>query len=269
MELPAVLLLFLQPVMGQQTFTFQLANTSHFEEVHKLLEEEFFPEEPLSRSCGSNQTAYYWTWWWVEENLRKFSTVVALDQNGSIVGVNLGYDNNIEDDDYKVDEEDSFWSDIWCAGCTSMWDYQAHLMWKMKTLLGSLTPIYYGDNPVWAVYYKAVHLLGYDKSVEELKNQNCTKLYNLEFLSVKRSARRRGLGMELTRVGEEEAMSRGCGCGRVFASSRYSARIFTKLGWTETGRLRYEDLVSDEGEMMIRDSGEHEMMVTFSKIFSV
>ena len=105
-----------------------------------------------------------------------------------------------------------------------------------EDLAGSLTPTYYGDNPVWAVYSKAAHMLGYDKSVENLENQNCSKLYNLEFLSVARSARMRGLGTQLTRVGEEEARLRGCGCGRVFTSSRYSARIFTKLGWRETGQ---------------------------------
>ena len=53
----------------------------------------------------------------------------------------------------------------------------------------------------------------------------------------------------------------------MFATSSYSARIFTKLGWEETGRLRYEDFVSDEGEMIIKDTGDHQMMVTFSKMF--
>ena len=80
-----------------------------------------------------------------------------------------------------------------------------------EDLAGSLTPTYYGDNPVWAVYSKAAHMLGYDKSVEDLENQNCSKLYNLEFLSGARSARMRGLGTQLTRVGEEEARLRGCG----------------------------------------------------------
>ena len=74
--------------------------------------------------------------------------------------------------------------------------------------------------------------------MNDLRHQNCTKLNNLEILSVKRSARRKG---------EEKAMPRGCWCGKVFESNNYSAKIFTKIGWTETGRLRYEDLVSDEG----------------------
>ena len=83
--------------------------------------------------------------------------------------------------------------------------------------------------------------------MNDLRHQNCTKLNNLEILSVKRSARSMGLGTKLTRKGEEKAMPRGCWCGKVFESNNYSAKIFTKIGWTETGRLRYEDLVSDEG----------------------
>ena len=166
----------LQSIIGQANFSFQVASSLKFEEIHQFLEEEFFPDEPLNSYYGSNQTAYYWTWYGVEENLRKLSTVVALDQNGTIVGVNLGYDDVIgEDDDYdKEDEEDNFWTDIWCGDCSSMWDYQVHVLWKVKTLLGSLTPTYYGDNPVWAVYSKAAHMLGYDKSVENLENQNCS-----------------------------------------------------------------------------------------------
>ena len=128
----------LQSIIGQANFTFQVANSSKFEEIHQFLEEEFFPDEPLNSYYGSNQTAYYWTWYGVEENLRKLSTVVALDQNGTIVGVNLGYDDVIgEDDDYdKEDEEDNFWTDIWYGDCSSMWDYQVHVLWKVKTLLG-------------------------------------------------------------------------------------------------------------------------------------
>ena len=61
---------------------------------------------------------------------------------------------------------------------------------------------------------------------------------------------------------------RACWCARVFATSRVSARIFNKLGWTQTGKLRYEDFFDEEGDIILKETGDHEKMVTFSKVFS-
>ena len=52
------------------------------------------------------------------------------------------------------------------------------------------------------------------------------------------------------------------------ATSRFSARIFDKLGWTQTGKLRYDDFVDEEGDIILKETGDHQKMVTFSKVFS-
>ena len=247
--------LWLQPTAAHQDqgVSFQIANRSHFQQIHQLLEDDFFPDEPLSRSSASSQSSYYWTWVWVERNLKKFQTVVALDQNGTVIGANTGIDEGEIKDDAR-----SWAEKLW-------WEYQIHVMLNLKNFLGSFTPAYFGDNPEWAVYNKAAERLGYNatKLMEEL---DCDRLYNLEFLSVSRTARGMGLGTQLVRVGEEQARARGCGCARVFASSKYSARIFRKLGWTQTASLKYEDFRNEEGELFVTDTREHTEMVTFSKI---
>ena len=258
-----------------QGITFKMANSSHFQQIHQLLEEDFFPDEPMSRSCGSTQSAYYWTWVWVEKALLKFQTVVALDQNGTVIGVNLGKDEekeeagtaeNGKEEDAEKDKEGK--SVFWCPDCTSLWEYQIHLMWILKTFFGSLTPSYFGNPPESAVYNKASEVLGYKNITKLMSELKCKRMYDLFVLSVRRSARVRGLGTELVRIGEEEARGRGCGCARVFATSRFSARIFDKLGWTQTGKLRYDDFVDEEGDIILKETGDHKKMVTFSKVFS-
>ena len=73
--------------------TFQIANSSHYNQVHQLLEEDFFPDEPFARSLGSSPGKYYVIWLWIELSLRsRESVVVALDQEGDVIGVNLGGD---------------------------------------------------------------------------------------------------------------------------------------------------------------------------------
>ena len=62
-------------------------------QVHQLLEEDFFPDEPFARSLGSSPGKYYVIWLWIELSLRsRESVVVALDQEGDVIGVNLGGD---------------------------------------------------------------------------------------------------------------------------------------------------------------------------------
>ena len=141
-------------------------------------------------------------------------------------------------------------------------------MWILKIFVGPLTPSYFGNSPDSAVYNKASEILGYTNINKLMSTLKCTRMYDLFVLSVRRSARVRGLGTELVRIGEEEARGRGCGCARVFATSRFSARIFNKLGWTQTAKLRYEDFLDEDGDTILKETGDHQRMVTFSKVFS-
>ena len=45
----------------------------------------------------------------------------------------------------------------------------------------------------------------------------------------------------------------------------YSARIFRKLGWSETGKILYEEFTDQDGEVLVKNTGEHTEWVTFSK----
>ena len=175
-----------------------------------------------------------------------------------MVGVNLGYDG-IEEEDDEVS--------LWCTECENIWEHYINFLWNIKTLLGKFVPLptYFGDNPVWAIYWKASEILGYNDQKELMKKLNCSEMYTVEFLSVSRSARGKGIGTRLVIEGEKEAKERGAQCGRVFTTSKYSAKIFSNLGWSEMARLKYEDFKDAQGNRILNDTGDHDVMVTYNK----
>ena len=258
LAMPMVLQMFILTIVSTRSnlegVTFQIANSSHYDQVHQLLEEDFFPDEPFARSLGSSPDKYYVVWLWIELSLRsRESVVVALDKAGDVIGVNLGTDMpEAVHDDRSVSLGDWYYQ-------TQMW-----LLMHLHNLLGPLTPSYLGQDSCHAVFEKAVEILGYhpDKLMAAL---NCKKLYTVELLGVSRKARGKGLGTQLVREGEKLARARGCECARVSATSIYSARIFRKLGWAETGRILYEEFTNQDGEVLVKNTGEHTEWVTFSK----
>ena len=149
--------------------------------------ENFFPDEPISRSLKLERQ------WIIDDHHLKDammdgSSLAAIDNDGSIIGVRLGKRKNRSQWMLKV--------------------FERSLMSLPEWLLGSL----FGNM---AIFFKLINLVGYNvwKMFDQL---GCDQIYEDAALCSARGSGVKGLGTELCR--RTEVLAKKLGCTHTYAA---------------------------------------------------
>jgi len=91
------------------------------EEVHRFLEEHFFPCAPLAKSLQMTQARWFWVWAWVGSLLLEDESIAAVDKWGRIRGVVIGKQTMYLGDMLWWERAADFWWgdgwQEWLVGC--------------------------------------------------------------------------------------------------------------------------------------------------------
>ena len=232
---------------NERNVKIQLAQESDFVEMKHFLNENFYDDEPISKSLqGHNIEGYfgrklheYTEQFMIGDPLKSQSTrpaciVVRSNETGKILAARFG---DIKKR-HEVKEEPSV---AWLSNlpacipipaaflCAGNYDY----------LLESLP---YHPN----------------KAFDELK---CETVYSGTHLCVGRDSRGKGFGEKLIKLSHRLAENAGCDFTYIMASGKYSQAIFKKLGYKVIHERNYADFEQDrKGRPFLNDHGEHSVI---------
>ena len=230
----------------ERNITIELAKMSELDEIRAFESANFYPDEPATRCLG------LWTGTgFIDKQIQKLvidiTEVVPVKQNaklpaclvarsnetGEIVGTRFG----------EIRER---------SESLSMGD--PNFRW-----LGNLPKFI----PVPRIIVKVANFqylmdkipYSYKDAFKELDGQF---IYCCHHVCVGRKARRKGLGMELIKRGHKLAERAGCRQTYVMATSIYSQKIFSKLGYKILHEVQYSDHEKDRrGRPFLDNVGEH------------
>jgi len=206
--------------------------------VIKLLDENFFPDEPLFRSLGMTLANTSWLKDMYVKALKDGSSVVAVNKEGELMGVRVG----------KVTRRADWaaWFEDRIGGIFNSMPFL--LPKKLKILMKFMGPAWLDFKPY--------------KILSELP---CEVMYDDKAVCSARWHGVKGLGTELVRRSEEVARGRGCTHTYAIVTGKYSAKIFDKLGHTLLKAVKYADFKDSNGELYLKDTREHDECMIYLK----
>jgi len=210
---------------------FKLVDEAMIPSVVELLDESFFPDEPLFRSLGMTLGNTSWLKQMYIDALKDGSSVVAVDKEGKLMGVRVG----------KVTRRadwGAWFEDRMTAAAASL---PFLLPKKLKILMNFMGPAWLDFKPY--------------KILSELP---CEVMYDDKAVCSARWHGVKGLGTELVRRSEQVARDRGCTHTYAIVTGIYSAKIFDKLGHTLVKAVKYADFKDKHGELYLKDTREHD-----------
>ena len=236
----------------QRNVTIQLAQESDYDEMKQFLAENFYDDDPVTRSLGIHKLDGYFARKLNEydENimianpLKKQATLPACivarsNETGKIVASRFG---DIKKKSEVKNEPDISWlSDL------PTWVPIPTVLQKAANFMYLMLQMPY--NP--------------SKAFDELK---CETIYTGIHVCVGREARGKGLGVKLVEVSHRLAERAGCEYSYIFSSGKYSQAIFKKLGYRIAHEKPYADFEHDRrGRPFLNNHGEHTVLqvVTF------
>lgn len=220
------------------------------DDIKKWLCENFFPDEPVSRTFGFDNPQGFFGRQFQKANLYELvdnvickpHSILAKNKNGEIVGMRLGYTKSRSDPKRTL-------------GVLKVFNYLGWIMPKKAMKLYYLLEWF--DEEIRYNPHKAMDDIGVDK------------LYNAVLLCVSKSFRGRGLGKELLNRSIDIAREEGCEAMYVVATGKYSQAIFEKAGFTCFIKRVYADVKGPNGSNLFdkENTREHERIkATYKKI---
>jgi len=223
---------------SNQGIEFKVITKEMADDVKNFLWENFFPDEPISRSLGF--TRHQWIdYVMVDEPLLHNCSIAAVDKDGQILALRLGSIRNRSDwMDWILDS---------LIGKVFAWKWVARYypeQLKDSWIYGKLTAkIQYN---VWPMFNKL----------------SCDKIYEDRVVCSARNHRVKGLGTEVVKRSEKLAAELGCTHTYAHVTGIYSQKIFKKLDHTVLTSLDYVDFKDKNGELYLKDTREHTSIIT-------
>ena len=202
----------------------------------------FFPDEPVGRSLEMTSPSWLINQTYIMDSIRKGACIAAINEAGEILAVRLGVVRNRNDNFERIFETVATYLLIFPFLC-SLLPKSLKKTWIFIKLQKKI------DFDVWTMFDQ----LG------------CDRIYEDKAVCSARGHGIRGLGTEICR--RSERLARDLGCSHTYAAvtGLYSQRIFTKLEHTTLTSLRYDDFRDENGELYLRDTREHEKIITCVK----
>jgi len=220
----------------EQGVTFVIIEEKMFDNVIDFMWENFFPDEPLSRSLNIKR-GWMVDILYLKESLKDKSSIAAVNKDEKILGVRIG---NV----VKKNE--------WIP-----WMIEAMAKASIKLNVSFMPK---GLN----VYSKIIKVLEFD-TYAMFEKLNCQTIYEDKALCSARFHSIKGLGAELLRRTDALAASLGCSHTIALVTGKYSALVFNKLGHTELKSLEYANFKDPEGNLYLKDVREHTHCRVFMK----
>merc|ERR1712150_324416 len=226
----------------QKGITFKVATMHDYKKLRTFLATYFFPEEPI----GGTLKLYEGDGWgdkilkklldeeFINKGMKDETTLLALDQNGDIVGSRVGciFDKNSATDEAKL-------LGHYMRFCSL---FSWLLPQKFKTV---------NDATLFMEHAK------YGKGMAFEDVPNATKFYNGLSLTVGSKARGLGLGKELIERTNAIAKEKGCSHVYIAATSKYSQAIFKKMNFEVLHETDYSGFKGRNGEDLFKDLKDH------------
>ena len=178
----------MENIFEEQGIQFKIITEDMIPSVCDFMWENFFPDEPISRSLKLERS------WMIDEHhfkdsMMDGSSIAAIDNNGSIIGVRLGKRKNRSQWMRKI--------------------FERSLMSLPEWLLGSL----FGNK--MATFLKLINLVGYNvwKMFDQL---GCDQIYEDAAVCCARGSGVKGLGTELCR--RSEGLAKELWCTHTYAA---------------------------------------------------
>lgn len=220
--------------------TFSTIPVDRVEEVLVFLYDNFFPEEPISRSL--NVTRHWIVDLLFGENVKAGASVMATDESGKIVGLRLA----------EVIHKNSW------------------VPWLLDKFVGTVLPkISWIFGRRWdricCINYLLIDVLMERNIWPMFEEFKCDKILSAVCLSTSKASAGQGLGTELVRRSEVLGKELGCKVTTVIATGLYSGKIFSKRGYVSVKEVLYADFIDEKGELYLKDTRQHTTCVKFVK----
>merc|ERR1740129_2639200 len=224
---------------------FVIIPTSRYHDIVKFCYENFYPDEPISRSTGLCQPGgpenKMMDKFYVKDALKHGVSMMATDKDDKIVAIRIGKVIRRTDTQQPFNKDDA--------------------LLKVTSWVKRFLPKEYSQ---FFLLQKLFDRMGYDviKALDQLK---CDVLYEDSLLATSKTCRLKGLGTELVRRSFEIAEGAGCEYIYTIATGEYSAKIFSKLGFTLDHEHLYNQLKDKSGNKILKDTREHTKARIFFK----
>jgi len=211
----------------EQGVEFRVIEEDQIPAVLDFLRDNFFPDEPISRSLGIKGDE------WIVRNvytdhLMDKSSIAAVDGEGKILGVRIGH---------VVHKSHYF-------------PWIIHKMLQSSDWYSFLLP---------TTFFLVSKILNYLEfsSYGMFTKLNCETIFEDGAVCSGRFHGIKGLGTELVRRSDVLAKERGCSYTYALVTGNYSAKIFDREGHTLLKALVYSDFKDSSGELYLKDTREH------------
>ena len=221
-------------VFAEAGIKFSIITPDRSEEVCQLLGDNFFPDEPIFRSCGLKRNSY--VDWYISEAIKGGVCVMATETTGKIIGVRLN----------EVVKRNS-WSRRIMEKCFS------------PNLLATIGKIF--RKPVLQktceVYSALSRQIQFDVWAL-FERLDCQKVLHDICVCTSRENRVKGLGTELVKQGEAVGRERGCEYSYNMVTGLYSGKIFReKCNYIVDFEVFYAQFIDKNGNLYLNDTREH------------
>jgi len=207
----------------EQGVEFRIIDQDLIPAAHDFLTNNFFPDEPISRSLGITGDMYLVSGYY-KEVLRNGSSIAAVDRDGNILGVRAGA--------------------------------VASRSWFLENFLGFLCWASFMLPARASVMFKLIQLLEFNTHAMFAKLK-CEWIYEDAAVCSGRFHGIKGLGTELVRRSEKLAKEKGCSHTYALVTGKYSAKIFDREGHTLLKAVVYDQFRDSSGELYLKDTREH------------
>ena len=221
-------------VFAEAGIKFSIITYEKAEEVCQLLADNFFPDEPIFRSCAVKRNSFMDNFF--IEAIKAGSCVMATDSTGKIIGVRLT----------EVIDRNSW----------SKWVLDKCLTPKR---IATVCKIF--KNPTLQKLCEVFSALSLELKYDVwtlFERLDCQRVLRDVCVCTSKEGRVKGLGTELVKQGEAVGREKGCDYSYNIVTGLYSGKIFReKCSYTVDYEVFYAQFIDKNGNLYLNDTREH------------
>jgi len=219
----------------KQGVTFKIITADMYEAVKDFYWEHYVPAEPISRSLNLTRSKMV-DKVMLDDVFPHNCSIAAVNEAGDILAIRLG----------QIRTQDQ-WMEKMVDKVFKKIDSSPRLAsWFMGDDLGR------NAN----VSRKLFNILGYD-IWKVMRDLQCNKMYEDKAVCSARFHGIKGLGTEIVKRSEDLAVEMGCTHTYAIVTGIHSLKIFQKLNYNTLVCVNYADFKDENGELYLKDTGEH------------